>query len=666
MAALQQRAPIGSRVLVCGDLFDKDASHWQQSMGLGEFINTDPPAQTVFFEGKVKKHVANNEMEVYFSFDRSRVNIKPAQIYKVIDNDTHYPEFWVFRPGQTGIFRVRGVTFEKVGEEDIKMPQRFDTNNSGDARPLSKLVRRVTPVADGRRVSARLAQNQAPDATPVAAAAAVATVPAAAATPIRDGSESDNSFATDSDHECASEHEEDEEIQWVPPKNWRSLYTANPELQKFGDAVWRIPTDRTSLNCVHPQPTRGDTFHIKPEGHRPLLKMYLDAFPIESYWKLKKRETLRYAEQCINDPDNDTNQYARDWDPTWCTVANLLRVAMGVVMRGLCPAPSLQAFFQGYRHQVGSRSFGRDCAADFLKLSLLQYEQLQRFAHLANNETRPARESPDHDKCYLVRPTLTHAQSACKRWCTPGSDSAHDEAGFPSRHSWLRRRNASKPHKYFIELLMCCCSESRFCHTFFVNEGQTKSLLRPGRRTGQSKYISVPYRQKEYNDQDWDVHTKYGSTVAQMHYFSRKLREFDPRDNTHVYNIHCDKRWDSVIGMVLSKKHHNISYTGSVQNGSRYHVANKLGVTQSKKRANRGKYRSATTTIDGVTINAVQWMDNKLVGFASTQFGTSEMRDTRRTGRHKYAIPCPAMVVKRGQKFRAVDSNDQMRLSSCR
>ena len=94
-------------------------------------------------------------------------------------------------------------------------------------------------------------------------------------------------------------------------------------------------------------------------------------------------------------------------------------------------------------------------------------------------------------------------------------------------------------------------------------------------------------------------------------------------------------------------------------------MANKLGVTQSKKRANRGKYRSATTTIDGVTINAVQWMDNKLVGFASTQFGTSEMRDTRRTGRHKYAIPCPAMVVKRGQKFRAVDSNDQMRLSSC-
>ena len=133
--------------------------------------------------------------------------------------------------------------------------------------------------------------------------------------------------------------------------------------------------------------------------------------------------------------------------------------------------------FNGYQHQVGTRVFGRDGASGFLKLTLLMYEQLQRFAHLANNETRPGRSEPNYDKWYLVRPTLTHAQSACTRWCTPGTDSAHDEAGFPSRHNWLRKRNVSKPHRYFIEALMCCCSESRFCHTFFINEGQTETIL---------------------------------------------------------------------------------------------------------------------------------------------------------------------------------------------
>ena len=219
-------------------------------------------------------------------------------------------------------------------------------------------------------------------------------------------------------------------------------------------------------------------------GPSPLLKMYLDAFPVLTYWKVKRRETLRYADQCQHDPDNENNSNARSWNTERCTVANLLRVAMGVCMRGLCPSPSLQAFFHGYHHKVGTRTFSRDGTGVFLKLPLLEYEQLQQFTHLANNEARPVRGRPDHDKCYLVRLTITHVQSAFQRWCTPGTDSSHDEAGFPSRHTWLRKRNASKPNTYFIEALMYCCSELRFCHTFFINEGQTESIERRNRRSG--------------------------------------------------------------------------------------------------------------------------------------------------------------------------------------
>ena len=117
-----RKAPINSRILVCDDLFNRGGTHWQQSMGLGEFIDSDSPANTVLFEDKVKKHVADNEVEVYYPFDRTTPNIEPTQIYEMIDNDVSYPDFRVFRPGETGLFRVRGVTFQKIGAFDIKIP----------------------------------------------------------------------------------------------------------------------------------------------------------------------------------------------------------------------------------------------------------------------------------------------------------------------------------------------------------------------------------------------------------------------------------------------------------------------------------------------------------------------------------------------------------------
>ena len=671
--------PIGSRVLVCGDMFDSEESHWQRSCGLGEFIDSDPPKNTVFFEGKVLKYVRNYVFQAYFLFDKTKINVRPDQVYKIIENETPLPEFWVFRPDYGDqLYRVKGVTFIKAGDEEIKTPQSFDSNNANGATPLSSPAAAVQedaaapePPPQPRRQRRRRAVRNNVNAAPAAAVVAAPVAMAAPAVPaivephaVRDGSESDDDFATDSDQEEASDYEDDEEVRWTPPKNWASLIRKTPELEKYGAAVWRVPADRGSLPTVHPQPLRADTFHIKPDGDRPLLNMYLDAFPIQSYWEMKKTETLRYAEQCQADPDYPGG--ARHWNPDWCTVPNLLRCAIVDIMRGLCPSKNLQSFFQGYEYNVAGRKFSRSGASEFLSLSLLVYEQLNRFSHLANNEARPARGHADYDKCYLVRPTIEHGQSACKRWCTPGTDSALDEGGLPSRHNWLRKRDQSKPHTYFIELLMACCSETRFCHSFFVNEGKEIAVLRPNRRPGQSKYIKVPYKQNEFNAMDWEFSKKFGIAAGHMHYFARKLREFGLRENDHVYNLHVDKRWDSVIGMVDAKKTFNISVTCSVKNSSRYHVANLLGVATDKSNSNRGKYRSATTTIDGVVVNVVQWMDSKLCGFASTQFGSAEMKDTRRKGRHKLVISCPSMVVERGQKFRAVDSNDQMRLSDVR
>ena len=111
-----------------------------------------------------------------------------------------------------------------------------------------------------------------------------------------------------------------------------------------------------------------------------------------------------------------------------------------------------------------------------LGLHLNQYQQLLRFMHIVNNEDQISVNDPSYDKVWKVRPMITLLQEQFQVWCHPGKDNALDEGGIPSRHHWLRTFNRTKPHKYFIELIMACDSESRFCWAFFVNEGQ-KSLF---------------------------------------------------------------------------------------------------------------------------------------------------------------------------------------------
>ena len=208
---------------------------------------------------------------------------------------------------------------------------------------------------------------------------------------------------------------------------------------------------------------------------------------------------------------------------------------------------------------------------------------------------------------------------------------------------------------------MLCAAKSRFCLDFFVNEGQSKNIKRTNRRPGQHGYKKVPYKQFEFTDEDFDFALSRGATAGHMQYFARRLRERVGNDG-YIYHIHVDKRWCNVTGMVAAMDLHQVAFTCSVKKGARFHVCYDLDMIKSKKRANRGKYRSATTTINGVQINTVLWQDSKLVGFASTYSGTENSPVTRRQGRFEFDIACPKMIVVRSDNFRAVDSNDQMRM----
>ena len=110
---------------------------------------------------------------------------------------------------------------------------------------------------------------------------------------------------------------------------------------------------------------------------------------------------------------------------------------------------------------------------------------------------------------------------------------------------------------------------------------------------------------------------------------------------------------------------YDVSFTMSVNDSSRYHIGNELEVSGNcKKLVNRGKYRSATTNINGVQINTCRWMDSKVCVFASADLGCETDTCFRKMGRHNINISIPRMVKVRSECFRAVDQHDQLRLGS--
>ena len=69
-----------ARVLVCGDLFDKEGEY-QRGQGLGEYINTSPHPAHVYFAATICGDLSeNNEFECLFDHDKSKCYVKVQDI----------------------------------------------------------------------------------------------------------------------------------------------------------------------------------------------------------------------------------------------------------------------------------------------------------------------------------------------------------------------------------------------------------------------------------------------------------------------------------------------------------------------------------------------------------------------------------------------------------
>ena len=67
-----------ARVLVCGDLFDKEGEY-QRGQGLGEYINTSPHPAHVYFAATICGDLSeNNEFECLFDHDKSKAVLRQS------------------------------------------------------------------------------------------------------------------------------------------------------------------------------------------------------------------------------------------------------------------------------------------------------------------------------------------------------------------------------------------------------------------------------------------------------------------------------------------------------------------------------------------------------------------------------------------------------------
>ena len=130
---------------------------------------------------------------------------------------------------------------------------------------------------------------------------------------------------------------------------------------------------------------------------------------------------------------------------------------------------------------------------------------------------------------------------------------------------------------------MGCCSITRFCWYFFVNESSQKIVVNTDRRRDRrtkkkrAKFHKTNHYQPEFNGAERELQDRVGVTASHVVHFARILRQvandYVPmEDGGIIYRIFVDRRWDTLPGIVEARRKHKVSYTATVMKTHRFHV----------------------------------------------------------------------------------------------
>ena len=336
---------------------------------------------------------------------------------------------------------------------------------------------------------------------------------------------------------------------------------------------------------------------------------YFSLFFTDAVWDLILEETNRYATQVQS---SSTSPNARPWHDV--TKEELCAFFGILIVMGIVHLPRQEMYWQQSHPLLQGTQIPEI-------MTLVRFEQIWRFLHLADSEKQIPQGQPGHDKLYKVRAFLDLLSERMQSVYRPNREVSIDEAMIPfkGRLSFLQYMKA-KPTKWGIKLFVLADAHNGYVYRYQVYAGRNIDNL----------------------------DNSVGLT-------SRVVLDLLHGLESHGFEVYTDNYYTSPqLFLYLYNQGTNAVGTCRVNRRS---FPKELALPNHCTRGTY-KYRSNGPLL------ACAWFDKRPVYFLSTSHvavppgGLSTVK--RREGSEKVDVPCPPLLEDYVKFMRGVDRGDQL------
>jgi len=393
---------------------------------------------------------------------------------------------------------------------------------------------------------------------------------------------------------------------------------SNLEWGAFADGEYEPEARSTAEAGVKGIPFDGDEW--EPSD-------YLFALLPWAWWVNASKQTNRYATQERERRGVGHNGVrGRPWTPT--TPEEICGYVGVLLVMALVPLPSVEYFFTD---KLGLQFVILPKLTHIM--SLMRFQQIKRFFHLADNQDRHPRDHPRYDRLFHVRPMLDTVTKTFKKFYRLGWCVAVDESMVPFKgRSFMKQYIKDKPCKWGFKIWAMCCGATGYFASITVYAGKGSTAALHGLATDSVTTVV-----------DLGVVPK-GAVVFMDRWFTSPL-------------------------LIIELLKRGIYGVGTVQ-------TNRTGLPGDFKLAKSTKTKpvaagtsvraQSSVKVDQVahTLYATSWMDKKPVTFLGSAFGlvVDFCLRTSRDGNGKIQVPVPMMAKMYQDYMDAVDRGDMLKM----
>lgn len=334
---------------------------------------------------------------------------------------------------------------------------------------------------------------------------------------------------------------------------------------------------------------------------------YFDNFFPRDLVELLVEQTNIYAAQ----------RQALHWIPTFEAE---MRAYLGIlIMMGLHPLPDVNLYWSTdtfYRNPDIAQTFTQK-----------RFKKLTENIHLNDNTKEPARDTPDHDKLYKIRPMITRLNEVFQTQCSQSSNQSVDESMVKFKgKSTLKQYMPKKPIKRGYKVWARCDAKTGYMYVFDIYIGKA--------------------------DENASSEEGLGYNVVM------KLCQGVPRNTLVAF----DNFFTGIPLMtdLLIKK--GIYAVGTVRL-NRKGLPEKLLPKNKLKKEKLEKHEFMYKT--KAPVSAIQWMDTQLVNILTTAHNPKSVSTIKRTQKDgsKKDITIPTAIAQYTVNMGGVDHFDHFRAS---